>query len=85
MTGYSPMHMIEAEDGADKDAKKAKENTQMIPFPRNWMLPPMPGLREASKVLGLYTKGIDNELLRFQESADGFVFTLDTHLYRPSE
>ena len=45
MTGYSPMHMIEAEDGADKDAKKAEETTQMIPFPRNWMLPSMPGLK----------------------------------------
>ena len=79
------MHMIEAEDGADKDAKKTEETTQMIPFPRNWMLPSMPGLKEASKALGLYTEGMDNELVRFQESADGFVLTLDTHLYRPSE
>merc|ERR1719457_142971 len=81
MTGYSPMHIIEAEEGAKEDEK----TTQMIPFPRNWMLPSMPGLKEASKALGLYTEGMDNELVRFQENVDGFVLTLDTHLYRPSE
>ena len=27
----------------------------------------------------------DTELIRFQEDKDGFVLTLDTHLYRPSE
>ena len=40
--------------------------------------------QEASQALGLYMED-DKELVRFQEDKDGFVLTLDTHMYRPSE
>jgi len=85
MTGYSPINMLETEDKGEKEAKGKKEEKSIIPFPRNWMLPSIPSLQEVKQALGLYTTGGDNELVRFQEDKDGFVLTLDTHLYRPSE
>eukprot|EP00088_Acartia_fossae_P045662 TRINITY_DN491_c0_g1_i1.p1 TRINITY_DN491_c0_g1~~TRINITY_DN491_c0_g1_i1.p1 ORF type:complete len:214 (+),score=67.59 TRINITY_DN491_c0_g1_i1:31-642(+) len=85
MTGYSPMHMIDTDESATKDKEVAKtEDKQMTVFPRHWMLPSIPSLKEASQALGLYMED-DKELVRFQEDKDGFVLTLDTHMYRPSE
>nr|ALS04476.1 heat shock protein beta-1 [Acartia pacifica] len=92
MTGYSPMHMLETEcaDVTHEDDKAAKEKVeqaaskQLTVFPRSWMIPSIPGLEDERKELGLYMDD-DKELVRFQEDKDGFVLTLDTHMYRPSE
>ena len=45
MTGYSPMHMLEAEDKGDQQTKKEIKEHEVIPFPRNWMMPSVPSLQ----------------------------------------
>jgi len=58
--------------------------TQEKTFPRNWMVPHIPGLESEKEALDLFNAA-DPDIIRFKEDKDSLLVSLDVHLYRPSE
>jgi len=58
-----------------------QEILDVIPFPRRYMLPDLPGVQDEHYLYG-YS---DDELVRWKEDEDGLEITLDTHLYTPGD
>ena len=58
-----------------------QETLDVIPFPRRYMLPDLPGVQDEHSLYG-YS---DDELVRWKEDEDGLEITLDTHLYTPGD